>query len=191
MHPRVVTSILAAALVALATPSFADLKFEDVHGHLEIGYGKLSTTDAPKGSVSFGTGVDIPIPADLRVGVTFGYHLLGSRTLVQGSLSTGLDYSLIEAVAQLHWSPGSFSPQVRLSGGAGVFVARASLGSSPIGASFSSYAVDETRPGLAFGATVMKRRPAPVRIGFEAAVRFVPLKDDNWTVATARVALAY
>jgi hypothetical protein len=51
--------------------------------------------------------------------------------------------------------------------------------------------VDQTRPGLALGATLLKRRPAPVRIGLETAVRFVPLEDDNWTVVTARVALAY
>lgn len=190
MRPRTLASILAATLIAAATPSAA-LTLEDVHGHMELGYAKLFADLAPKGSLSFGAGVDVPMRGPLRAGVAFGYHLLGSSTLVQGSLSTGLDFSVIEALAQVRWTPGSGSPQVTLSGGPGLFVARANLGSSPIGASFASSAVEETRPGLALGATVMRRRPAPVRLGLEAAMRFIPLDDENWTIVTARVAFAY
>ena len=126
-----------------------------------------------------------------RAGVDFGYHLLGSRTLKQGSLSTGLDYSVVEALAQLHWSPGGGGSWVTLSGGPGLFMARATLGSSSVGASFSSEAVEQTRPGLALGVTASPSSAAPVRMGLHAGLRLIPLESGTWTIATARVAILY
>ena len=182
---------IAAVLVAAAVPSAAGPRLADVRGHLLLGYAKLFAGDTPGGSLSVGAGVDHPAGSGLRAGLDLGYHLLGSRTLVQGTLSSGLDYSLFEALAQLHWAPGGGGPQVVLSGGPGLFVARANLASSPVGATFSRQAVEETRAGLAFGATVARRRAAPVRIGLEAALRIVPLESATWTLATARLAILY
>lgn len=182
---------IAAVLVAAAVPSAAGPRLADVRGHLLLGYAKLFAGDPPGGSLSVGAGVDHPVGRGLRTGLDIGYHLLGSRTLVQGTLSSGLDYSLFEALAQLHWAPGGGGPQIVLSGGPGLFVARANLASSPVGATFSRQAVEETRAGLALGATVARRRAAPVRIGLEAGLRVVPLETTTWTLATARLAILY
>jgi hypothetical protein len=184
------TTAIAVALMA-AGPSTGEARLADVRGHLMLGYAKLFAGEAPGGSLSVGVGIDHPVRGALRGGVDVGYHLLGARTLVQGSLSSGLDYSVFEALAQLHWAIGSAGPQCTISGGPGLFVARANLASSPVGAIFSHQAVEETRPGAALGVTVTRRRPAPVRIGFEAGLRVVPLDDDTWTLATARVAILY
>jgi hypothetical protein len=98
---------------------------------------------------------------------------------------------VFEALAQIHWATPGGGPQVVLSGGPGLFVSRANLASSPIGAVFSSQAVAETRPGLALGAIVTQRRARPVRIGFEAGLRVLPLDSNTWTLATARLAILY
>jgi hypothetical protein len=182
---------IAAVLLAAAMPSAAGPRLADVRGHLVLGYAKLFAADAPGGSLSVGAGVDHPVGGGLRAGLDLGYHLLGSRTLVQGTLSSGLDYSVLEATAQLHWATGGGGPQIVLSGGPGLFVASANLASSPVGASFSRQAVEETRAGLALGATVTRRRAAPVRIGLEAGLRVVPLESATWTLATARLAILY
>jgi hypothetical protein len=110
---------------------------------------------------------------------------------MQGTLTSGIDYSVFETLAQVHWSTGGGGPQITLSGGPGLFLARANLASSPVGASFSSQAVEQTRAGIAFGATVARRRPGPVRLGLEAALRIIPLESDTWTLATARIAILY
>jgi hypothetical protein len=186
-----VTLAIAATLMALAGPSAARPRLADLRGHLLLGYAKLFAGEAPGGSLSIGAGVEHPLRGSLGVGLDVGYHLLGSRTLVQGTLSSGLDYSVFEALAQVHWATPGGGPQVVLSGGPGLFVARANLASSPIGAVFSSRAVEETRPGLALGAIVTQRRASPVRVGFEAGLRIVPLDSDTWTLATARLAILY
>ncbi len=191
IHRSACTAAVVAALMLAAAPSPAAAGLADVRGHLTLGYAKLFAGEAPGGSLSVGVGVDHPLRGPLRGGVDVGYHLLGTRTLVQGSLSSGLDYSVFEALAQLHWAVGSGGPQCTISGGPGLFVARANLASSPVGAIFSSLAVEETHPGAALGVTVTRRRPAPVRIGFEAGLRVVPLDDDTWTLATARLAILY
>jgi len=183
--------VLAAMLLVAAAPARAGARLADVRGHVLAGYAKLFDTGAPGGSLSIGAGADHPVGGRLRVGFDIGYHLLGSRTLTQGSLSTGLDYSVFEALAMLHWAPGGSDPRFTLSGGPGLFVARAVLGASPVGASFSGSAVQQTRVGLALGATVARRGTAPVRVGLQAGVRVIPLDGATWTIATARLALLY
>lgn len=180
-----------AACLAAPRPAAAGLQLADLRGHLMLGYAKLFAGEAPGGSLSVGVGVDHAVTGPLRGGLDVGYHLLGSRTLVQGTLSSGLDYSVFEVLAQLHWAAGSGGPAIVVSGGPGLFVARANLASSPVGAIFGKDAVAETRPGLALGATVTRRRAAPVRVGLEAGLRVVPLDGDTWTLATARLAILY
>lgn len=182
---------LAAVLIAAAEPSAAGLRLAELRGHIALGYAKVFVTDAPGGSLSVGAGLDHPVGAGLRAGFDLGYHLLGSRMLAQGSVTSNLDYSLLEALAQLRWSPERGGAQVTLSGGPGLFVARANLASTPVGILFSRDAVEETHAGFALGVTVAKRSVAPVRIGLEAGLRVVPLESETWKLATARVAILY
>src|SRR5262245_24478128 len=78
-----VAAIALAAGTATAGPKLADMR-----GHLVLGYAQLFTEDSPGGSLSAGAGVDLPVTGSLRAGIDVGYHLLGSRTLEQGSLSS-------------------------------------------------------------------------------------------------------
>jgi hypothetical protein len=186
---RAFVLVLAAILTALAGPSAAGPRLADLGGHITLGYAKLFVTDSPGGSLSVGAGIDHRVSEGLRAGFDLGYHLLGSRILAQGSVTSGIDYSLLEALAQLRWAPGGGGPQVILSGGPGLFVARANLASTPVAILFSREAVEQTRVGFALGVTVAKRRVSPVRLGLEAGLRVIPIEPDNWTLATARVAI--
>ena len=194
-HRGLLTRVLLVATMLVAAnpaaPARAGARLADVRGHMLLGYAKLFDTGAPGGSLSIGAGFDHPVAERLRVGLDIGYHLLGSRTLTQGSLSTGLDYTVFEALAMLHWAPDGRDPRFTLSAGPGLFVARALLGASPVGASFSGSAIEQTHLGLALGAMVAKRGAAPVRLGLQAGVRIIPLDAGNWTLTTARVAILY
>ena len=187
-------ALFGAACLTAPRPAAAGLAFSDVHGHMTLGFSHLfvsDTSSTPGGSVSFGAGVDIPIAHRLRAGVDVGYHLLGSQTLVQGSLSSGIDYSLFEAVALLHWSPLDHGPDLILSAGPGLFHAKAELPSTSVGLAFTPYAVNDTRVGVAFGVTALRRKPTPVRPGIVVGVRVIPLESVTWTVASAGIALSY
>lgn len=190
----VIALLALAALAAAARPAPAAPRLAEASGHLALGFSHLSTSDTsatPGGSLSFGGGVDVPIAPRLRAGVDVGYHLLGSRTLVQGSLTSGIDYSVFEALALLHWSPLERGPELVLSGGPGLFSVKAELAATSIGLAFSPQAVDETRAGGAISLTLARRRPAPVRAGIELGLRVVPLERTTWTLASARIALLY
>ncbi len=191
---RVVALFGIACGLAGALPCSGALRFADVNGHLAIGFARLSssdTTSTPGGSISIGGGLDVPLGGRLRAGLDLGYHLLGSRTLVQGTLSSGLDYSVFEMLALLHWTPLDRGPQLVVSGGPGLFSARASLAPTSVGATFSSQAIEQTRAGVALSLTATRRRPSPVRVGLELGVRIVPLESTTWTLASARIAMRY
>jgi len=191
---RVLAPIVIACGLACAVPCAGALRFADVNGHVAIGFSRLSssdTTTTPGGSISIGGGIDYPLGARLRAGVDLGYHLLGSRTLVQGTLTSGLDYSVFEVLGLVHWTPLNRGPQLIVSGGPGLFSARASLAPTSVGATFSPRAIEETRAGLALSLTATRRRPSPVRVGLELGVRIVPLESNTWTVASARIAMRY
>ena len=193
-HRRTVVLLGIVALLAGAVPCAGALRLDEVQGHLAIGFGHLATSDTsatPTGSLSIGGGVDVPVARRLRAGIDAGYHLLGSRTLVQGTLSSGIDYSVFEALALLHWMPLDRGPQLIVSGGPGLFVARASLAASSVGAAFVSQTVDQTQLGGALSLSAIRRPPASVRIGIELGVRVVPLASTTWTLASARVTMHY
>jgi len=188
--------LLAASLAGLLAPgpATAGLKFSDIHGHMTLGFSHLfvsDTTNTPGGSVSFGAGADIPIHHKLRAGIDMGYHLLGSQTLVQGSLSSGIDYSLFEAIAFLHWSPLDHGPDLVVSVGPGLFHTKAELAASSIGLTFTPQAVNETKVGGALFLTALRRKPSPVRPGVTVGVRVIPLENVTWTVLSGGIALAY
>lgn len=177
-----------------AVPCSGGLKFAEVGGHAAIGFGHLFTSDTtatPGGSISIGGGVDYPLTPTLRAGVDVGYHLLGSRTLTQGTLTSGIDYSVFEALALLHWTPLSRGPALVVSGGPGLFVAKASLAPTSVGATFSPQAIEQTRLGAGLSLAVTRRRASPVRVGIELGVRMIPLEHVTWTVASARILMLY
>jgi hypothetical protein len=188
-----VPALVAIAALLCAAPPSAAMPLSDVRGHMTLGFSHVFTSDTsatPGGSLSFGTGFDIPVASRLRAGVDVGYHLLGSRTLVQGTLSSGIDYSVFEALALLRWTPRE-GGLITISAGPGLFVARAALAATSVGAAFRDQAIEDTRVGGAINVAAMRRKVTPVRVGLEAGVRFIPLESRTWTVASARIALAY
>ena len=193
--PIALAALLAVALlVGFAAPSAAGLELADVRGHIGFGFTHLftsDTTDTPAGSLAIGAGVSVPLANRLRGGIDIGYHMLGSSTLVQGSLSSGIDYSVLEALALLHWGATRSGPEIIVSAGPGLFVSHATLAATSIGAAFSDQAVDHTGPGGALSVTIAQRRATPGRIGFEAGVRMIPLDGPTWTIATARIQILY
>lgn len=182
---------LACALAASApSGASAESRLEHFGGHLAIGYTKLFAEDAPGGSFSMAGGFDYPIVDRLRAGVDIGYHLLGSRTEFEGSLSADVDYGAFEALLLLHWTPPWRGPMGRISVGPGIFNARAKL-SSYGAAAFEDLSREEIVPGVALGVTAISRRVSPVRVGLEAALRWIPLPQEEWTLATLRVTAHY
>jgi hypothetical protein len=193
-HRRAIVLIAFVWALAGAAPCMGALRFVDVNGHLTIGFARLSSSDTsatPGGSLSIGGGIDVPLKGRFRGGLDLGYHLLGSRTLNQGTLTSGLDYSVFEALALIHWTPLDRGPQLIVSGGPGLFLARASLAATSVGLAFTPQAIDQTRAGAALSLAVTRRRPSPVRVGIELGVRVVPLESTTWTLASARISMRY
>jgi hypothetical protein len=189
---------VATALILLATSGVARASIlENLAGHLSVGYGKLVTSGAPGGSVSFTGGLDLPVTKTFRAGLDLGYNLLGSNTEVRGSLSATVSYSAFEAVAFMHWLPQHLGPIGRVSLGPMLLAAHADLSAAAGGAGFSDLAVGETAPGGAAEITFIghKNRPSgeppPVRAGFQLGGRVGFLTDETWTVLSARFTVHY
>jgi hypothetical protein len=184
---------LGALTLLLAAPADAAMR-----GHLSLGYGKLFITDskneddeAPGGSLSVAAGLDFPLAGDFRIGGEVGFHLLGGRTLTEGSLVANIDYSVAELSALVHWEPHGLGPVARISAGPTLTSARADLSSSGGGITFSDFAVEEIAGGFATSVTLMQQKAAPVRAGVEIGARTSYLPDATWIVATARLAIHY
>ena len=189
-----VIALLGAVGLWAAAPPARAFELSSVRGHMTLGYSHLSVSDTsgtPGGSLSFGAGVDLPLASRLRAGVGMGYHVLGSRTLVQGTLSSGIDYSVFEATAMVHWSPLHSGPDLIVSAGPGLFHAKAELAATSVGLAFTPQAIDETAFGAALDVSVVRRKPTPVRAGVVAGLRYIPLDHVNWTVASIGIALIY
>jgi len=187
MH-RIVALLIVASLAA-GSPAHAGW-LEAMAGHISMGYGKLFAEEAPGGSLSIAGGLDVPMSSSVRTGIEIGFDLLGSRTEERGSLIAEVDYSVVEVLALVHWTPSFPGPLGRVSAGPGFFSARGDLSSSG-GAAFSDLAVEEVVPGVAVALTLIQRRPAPVRVGFEAGTRVMWLEDETWTVASGRLVFHY
>ena len=188
MH-RITALMIVAASLAVAAPAQAGW-LEAMAGHISIGYGKLFADEAPGGSLSIAGGLDVPMSSTVRTGIEIGFDLLGTRSEEEGTLIAEVDYSAVEAIALVHWTPPFRGPLGRISAGPGFFSARGDLSSSG-GAAFSDLAVDEVAPGMAIALTFIQRRPAPVRVGFEAGTRVMWLEDQTWTVASGRLVFHY
>lgn len=185
--PLAIAGVLASVLAA--APARAAV--EDVRGHVSLGYAKLFVADAPGGSLSITGGLDHPLWRDVRIGAGLGFHLLGSRTETRGSLFANVDYSVFEAVLFAHWAPPGLGPVGRISAGPALISARAELSTAGGGAAFSDLAVEEVAGGFALDATLIQKRPAPVRVGLELGTRVAFLSAETWTLGTARVTFHY
>ena len=184
-------AVLAASIAGLL-PAPASASFvSEANGYLAVGFAQLFVADAPGGSLSVTGGAAYPITRRLGVGAEIGYHLLGSRNVERGSLVAGVDYSVCEAVAFLHWIPERLGPVGIVSVGPGLMSARAELSTSGGGAGFSDLAVEKLAPAAALDVTLIQRSNAPVRVGIELGTRVGFLPSDTWTLATARVAFHY
>jgi len=185
--------LLVALLAgALAPPARAGgMRLEAWRGHVSLGYGHLfSDSLSPGGSISVAGGVDYPLRESFRLGPVIGMSILGSHDVTRGSITAGLDFSLLDAALQLHWLPRS-GPVTRVSLGPGLGLARTALQVGAGGAGFLDLAVDEVKPELALDLSMLPRRQRIVAVGFEAGVRFVPVARVNWVLSTLRLTIHY
>ena len=167
------------------------LRLEPWRGHLSIGYAHLISDEfSPGGSISVAGGSDYPVGPNLRLGPVLGIALLGSHEVTRGSVTAGLEYTLLEGALQLHWLPQA-GPITRVSFGPGVAAARSSLQVGGGGANFLDLAVDEVQPELALDVSALPRRQTIVAVGLEAGVRVVPVERVTWTLATLRFTIHY
>lgn len=184
--------VLAAGLASVAAPPAGTAgALGALEGHLAVGYAKLLADDSPAGSLSFATGLDLPIVDSFRGGLEIGVSLLGTRTEIRGSLSANIDYSTFEAYAVGHWIPPEAGPLGRVTAGAGLMSVRAEISSAGGGAAFLDLAREELVPAMALQATLMPRGPSDVRAGIELGARFGFLEEETWTIAAARLAVYY
>ena len=102
-----------------------------------------------------------------------------------------VDYSMFDAIALVHWTPPWPGPVGRISAGAGVFSAAATLATSGGGAGFSDLAVEETVPGFSLSATLISRKPSTLRLGLELGGRLALVENEPWSAAQARIAVHY
>lgn len=187
---RVVRNAVLVACVAAPAHAGA-LRLEPWRGHVSFGYARLfSDSYSPGGSFSVAGGVDYPVGSRFRLGPVLGIALLGSHEVTRGSITAGLDYSLLEGALQLHWLPAS-GYITRVSLGPGLAAARSSLQVGAGGAGFLDLAVDEVKPELALDVTSMPRRMEIVAVGVELGLRVVPVERVTWTLATARFTIHY
>lgn len=183
-------AVLAIAM-SLAQPARAGIHLEPWRGHVSIGYGYLfSDSLSPGGSISVAGGVDYPVATRWRVGPVIAIALLGSSDVTRGSVTAGLDYSMLDVALQAHWLPAS-GPITRVSLGPGIASARSALQVGAGGAGFLDLAVDELQPEVAFDLSTLPRSQHIVAVGLEAGVRFVPVERVNWTVTTIRLTIHY
>jgi len=179
------------AVACLATPARAGMHLDQWRGHVSIGYGYLfSDTLSPGGSIAVAGGVDYPVAQTLRLGPTLGIALLGTTDVTRGSITAGLDYTLLDLALQAHWLPAK-GPISRVSIGPGVASARSALQVGAGGAGFLDLAVDELQPEVAFDVSAIPRSQKIVAVGLEAGVRFVPVQRVNWTVTTLKLTIHY
>jgi hypothetical protein len=183
---------LVPACLALATSTArADGRLQKMRGYAEVGYAKLVSDPAPGGSFSMAAGIDYPVADQLRIGLTFGYSLLGGRTVERGSFAAEVDYSMIEVLALAHWQTTRLGPLHRISFGPGLFNPQGVLNVQAGGAGFGDLAVHEVAPGFALDGTLIQAREAPVRVGLETGVRVAYLQGATWTLAQVRLAFHY
>ena len=150
-------AVLLACLLAVPAQA-ASMHLAGWRGHVSLGYGHLfSDSFSPGGSISVAGGLDYPIHESLRVGPVVSMAILGTHDVTRGSITAGLEYSLLDVALQLHWLPRS-GRITRVSIGPGLGIARTALQVGGGGAGFLDLAVDETKPEVALDVSMLPRR---------------------------------
>lgn len=191
-------SFATAALLALTvlaslapSPANAAMKLDRWKGHVAFGYAKLvSDSLAPAGSLSVAVGLDYPVRERWLVGPTVAFDLLGSSSARRGSVTAGVDYSVVDVALMATYLPQR-SWISRVSLGPGIASAHADLAVSAGGAGFRDLAVGQVSPEFALDVTMMPRRMKIVGIGAEFGARILPTDPGVWSVLTARVAIHF
>jgi hypothetical protein len=183
-------AVLLACLLAIPAQA-GGMQLVGWRGHVSLGYGHLfSDSFSPGGSISVAGGVDYPIHESLRVGPVLGMAILGTHDVTRGSITAGLEYSLLDVALQMHWLPRG-GRITRVSIGPGLGIARTALQVGGGGAGFLDLAVDETKPELALDVSMLPRRQKIVAVGLEAGVRYVPVQRVDWILSTIRLTIHY
>ena len=185
-HAILVALALAAGSVVPASAGVAD-----VRGSIAVGYTKLISTLSPAGSLCTSAGLSYPVSSSVAIGPTITYHLLGSRNVPRGSLIASVDYSAFEAAMMAHWTPTGWGPIGLISAGPELASAHADLSTTGGGAGFADLALSHTAAGAALDVTLMKSRPAPVRVGLELGGRWLFLPGEDWHLVSARLSFHY
>ncbi len=176
-----------AATLALAGAACAGPKLESIGGHVGVGGAKLFVSDAPGGSLSASAGLDVPLLPDWRIGLDLGFHLLGGRNVERGSLAASVDYSQVDLLLMTHWQPKGLGPVGRVSFGPGIVHGNAEVSASGAAVAFEDLARGENALGFGLDATLMSKRPMPVRVGLELSSRLGLLDEETWTLFGARL----
>ena len=82
-------------------------------------------------------------------------------------------------------------PVTRLSIGPGLTFARAELSAAAGGGAFLDLPVAEVAPTLAVDFTMVKRKPAPVRVAVVAGYRAALLRGEDWNQFSVRLGFHY
>lgn len=182
---------LAVGLAAAAGPVRADgFEWSRIQGHASFGYGRLMVGHAPAGSIGVTVGFEHPVRPGLDAGIDLGIYLYGNRTADRGSLNATLDYSSQEVVFFTHWAV-PFGPLTRVSIGPGITHARTELSSAAGGAQFLDLAKDEIAPSLALDLSMLRRKPAPVRVALVAGYRVAFVDGPDWNQFSVRLGFHY
>ena len=190
---RFVTAVLlAGALTGAPGAARANMRVEPWRGHISIGYAHVfSDSLAPPGSISFGAGLDYPLTPNWRVGPAMSFSMLGSSTVVRGSIPAAIDYNLFEA-ALLFTHLNAHGPVARWSVGPGLGSPRASISVAAGGLGFRDLTLSGVRPELAADITFISRHKPIVAVGAELAARVIPIPSHaTWTQLSARLAIHF
>lgn len=188
--------LVLLALFLVPAPASAAARFSEAGGHFSIGYAKLSTADgsggsiSPGGSMSMGAGLDYPLTPTLRAGLDLGYDLLGSQTVQRDGNSAAVDYSALEVTAFLHWLPQR-GPVRRVSLGPALVNGQRILSTTGGSTGFGGLAGPVTAGAVTAQITLMKAKPAPVKLGLELGGRLAFLPGADWTLLSVRATVHY
>lgn len=175
----------------LAPQAQAALKLDHWKGHVAFGYAKVfSDTLAPAGSLSVAAGIAYPVRERWLVGPTMSFNLLGSSSAKRGSVTAGLDYSMVDVALMATYLPARTWCS-RVSFGPGIASAHADLAVAAGGAAFRDLAVFQASPEFAIDAALMPRRMKVVAIGAELGARILPTDQGAWSILTARLAIHF
>jgi len=190
MTARRRTGLLATLGVLASFHTAHAFDWSRVQGHASFGYGRLMIGHPTAGSIDVTAGADYPLRPSLALGLDLGLSLYGNRTVDRGTLNATLDYATQNLTLFTHWAVPR-GPITRISIGPGLTHTRAELSAAAGGAQFLDLAVDDVAPSVALDLSILKRKPAPVRVALIVGglVAFRP--GEDWSQFSLRLGFHY